>query len=47
MSFLRQILWKNALKGKVLETNVVIAKKYLSEEEIKELNNLKFNYSKN
>lgn len=40
MSFLRQILWKNALNGKVLETNVVIAKKYLSEEEIKELNNL-------
>ncbi len=31
---------KNAPDGKILETNVVIAKNYLSEEEIKELNNL-------
>lgn len=32
--------WKNAPDGKILETDVVIAKNYLSEEEIKELNNL-------
>ena len=32
--------WKNAPDGKVLETDVVIAKNYLNEEEIKELNNL-------
>lgn len=32
--------WKNAPDGKILETEVVIAKNYLSEEEIKELNNL-------
>lgn len=32
--------WKNAPYGKILETDVVIAKNYLSEEEIKELNNL-------
>ncbi len=32
--------WKNAPNGKILETDVVIAKNYLSEEEIKELNNL-------
>jgi len=32
--------WKNAPDGKILETDVVIAKNYLSEEEVKELNNL-------
>ncbi len=32
--------WKNAPDGKILETDVVIAKNYLSEEELKELNNL-------
>lgn len=32
--------WKNAPDGKILETDVVIAKNYLSEEEIQELNNL-------
>lgn len=32
--------WKNAPNGKILETDVVIAKNYLSKEEIKELNNL-------
>lgn len=32
--------WKNAPNGKILETDVVIAKNYLSEEELKELNNL-------
>ena len=32
--------WKNAPNGKILETDVVIAKNYLKEEEIKELNNL-------
>ena len=32
--------WKNAPDGKILETDVVIAKNYLLEEEIKELNNL-------
>ncbi len=32
--------WKNAPNSKILETDVVIAKNYLSEEEIKELNNL-------
>ena len=32
--------WKNAPNGKILETDVVIAKNYLLEEEIKELNNL-------
>ncbi len=32
--------WKNAPDGKILETDVVIAKNYLSEEEIRELNNL-------
>ena len=32
--------WKNAPDGKILETDVVIAKNYLNEEEIKELNNL-------
>lgn len=31
---------KNAPDGKILETDVVIAKNYLSEEELKELNNL-------
>lgn len=31
---------KDAPDGKILETDVVIAKNYLSEEEIKELNNL-------
>lgn len=32
--------WKDAPDGKILETDVVIAKNYLREEEIKELNNL-------
>lgn len=32
--------WKNAPDGKILETDVVIAKNYLLKEEIKELNNL-------
>ena len=32
--------WKNAPDGKILETDVTIAKNYLNEEEIKELNNL-------
>lgn len=32
--------WKNAPDGKILENDVTIAKNYLSEEEIKELNNL-------
>lgn len=32
--------WKNAPDGKILETDVVIAKNYLSEGELKELNNL-------
>ena len=32
--------WKNSPNGKILETDVVIAKNYLSMEEIKELNNL-------
>jgi len=32
--------WKNAPKGKILESDVVIAKNYLDENEIKELNNL-------
>lgn len=32
--------WKNAPDGKILETDVTVAKNYLSEEEIKELNNL-------
>lgn len=32
--------WKNVPDGKILETDVVIAKNYLSEEEVKELNNL-------
>ena len=32
--------WKNAPDGKILETDVVIAKNYLKEDEIKELNNL-------
>ena len=32
--------WKNAPNGKILETDVVVAKNYLSEEEINELNNL-------
>lgn len=32
--------WKNAPDGKILETDVVIAKNYLSQEELKELNNL-------
>lgn len=32
--------WKNAPDGKILETDVVIAKNYLSEDEIRELNNL-------
>ncbi len=32
--------WKNAPDGKILENDVVVAKNYLKEEEIKELNNL-------
>ena len=32
--------WKNAPAGKILETDVTIAKNYLSQEEITELNNL-------
>ena len=32
--------WKNAPEGKILETDVTIAKNYLSQEEITELNNL-------
>lgn len=32
--------WKNAPDGKILETDVIIAKNYLSEDELKELNNL-------
>ncbi len=32
--------WKNAPRGKILETDVVVAKNYLSKEEITELNNL-------
>ena len=32
--------WKNSPNGKILETDVLIAKNYLSREEIKELNNL-------
>ena len=32
--------WKNAPDGKILETDVVVAKNYLSKEEIIELNNL-------
>ena len=32
--------WKNAPDGKILETDVTIAKNYLSQEEIIELNNL-------
>ena len=32
--------WKNAPDGKILETDVVVAKNYLNEEEITELNNL-------
>lgn len=32
--------WKNAPDGKILETDVVVAKNYLSKEEITELNNL-------
>lgn len=32
--------WKNAPKGKILESDVVVAKNYLDKEEIIELNNL-------
>ncbi len=32
--------WKNAPKGKILESDVVVAKNYLGKEEIAELNNL-------
>ena len=32
--------WKNGPDGKILETDVIVAKNYLSKEEIKELNNL-------
>ena len=31
------IIWKDAPKGKIIETDVVIAKNYLSEEELKSL----------
>ena len=33
-------MWKNVFNGKILETDVTIAKNYLSEVELKELNNL-------
>ena len=33
-------IWKNAFKGKILESDVVVAKNYLDKEEITELNNL-------
>ena len=33
-------IWKNAPKGKILESDVVVAKNYLDKEEITELNNL-------
>ena len=36
--------WKNAPDGKILETDVVVAKNYLFKEEITELNNLVFMY---
>ena len=32
--------WKNAPDGKILETDVVVAKNYLSQDEIIELNTL-------
>ena len=32
--------WKNAPNGKILETDVVVAKNYLDKDEITELNNL-------
>ena len=32
--------WKNAPRGKILESDVIVAKNYLSKEEITELNNL-------
>lgn len=32
--------WKNAPDGKILETDVLVAKNYLDKEEITELNNL-------
>jgi hypothetical protein len=32
--------WKNAPKGKVLKSDVSIAKNYLSEKELKELNRI-------
>ncbi len=34
------LTWKNAPKGKILESDVVVAKNYLDREEITELNNL-------
>ena len=37
---LEQPTWKNAPKGKILESDVVVAKNYLDKEEIIELNNL-------
>lgn len=37
--------WKNAFKGKILESDVVIAKNYLDKEEITELNNLVSKYT--
>ena len=33
-------MWKNAPRGKILESDVVVAKNYLNKEEITELNNL-------
>ena len=32
--------WKNAPEGKILESDVIVAKNYLNKEEITELNNL-------
>lgn len=42
--------WKNAPKGKILKTDVTIAKNYLSEKEIDELNrivNMYLDYAEN
>ena len=36
--------WENAPDGKILETDVTVAKNHLSQEEITELNNLVFMY---
>lgn len=40
MSFLRQSLWKESPNGKILSSDVVIAKNYLSETELRNLNNI-------